>query len=83
MLRELKYKILNRKGILNKPDVDCFSENANAVISNALKSESPIMIARFGAFELGMALSVYTQINFTNLTKLIGGVFLILVIVGN
>lgn len=73
MLRELKYKFLNRKGILNKPEIDCFKDNANTAIADALTSASPTMITRFGAFELGMASSVYTPLNIRNLIKLIDG----------
>lgn len=73
MLRELKYRILNRKGILNKPEVDYLGDSANTTIVDALISPTPTMIARFGAFELGMALSVYTPLNVKNLIKLTGG----------
>lgn len=83
MLRELKYRILNRKGVLNKPEVDYSAENANRVLVDALTSPSPIMIARFGAFELGMALSVYTPFNIKNFINLIGGVFQTLGIIRN
>lgn len=83
MLRELKYRILNRKGILNKPEVDYLGDSANTTIVDALISPTPTMIARFGAFELGMALSVYTPLNAKNLIKLTGGVLQALAIIRN
>ena len=68
-----KHQILNRKGALDKPPVNYSSEEANQLIYDALSDNKAIMIARFGAFELGITTSVFTPYNLRNLLRLLKG----------
>lgn len=70
---DLKHWILNRKGNLDKPPVDYISNEANELVFNSIISDSPIMIARFGAFELGITNSAITPFNLRNLWRLCKG----------
>lgn len=72
-LSEFKNKILNRKGALDKPTVLYSSLQANQIMCNAILSGRPLMIARLGAFELGMTLSVQTPITLKNICRLLRG----------
>lgn len=72
-LSVLKYKFLNRHGALEKPIINVTSEEANRIIRDSILSESPAMIARFGAFELGMANSALTPVSIHNLIRLLKG----------
>lgn len=68
-----KYNFLNRKGALDKPDVDYTPLQANELIYNSLLLDDPLMVARFGAFELGITNAVSTPINLKNLFRFIKG----------
>lgn len=73
MFSNIKNQVINRKGILNKPIVNYSPEEANNILNRVLSSPKPIMIARFGAFELGMTLSVRTPFNLKNVFRFVTG----------
>lgn len=71
--RDIKYSIINRKGVFDKPIPDCEGQRANELLYNTLSKECPCMIARFGAFELGMSISALTPYSFINIKNLLCG----------
>lgn len=73
LLKELKHKILNRKGALDKPGVLISPTEANQLLSKYLRGNSPTMIARFGAFEIGIAKSIFTPPNLQNIIRFLNG----------
>lgn len=78
MIKELKYKILNRNGLLDRPIVTTTSENANKWIMEGLTSDAPYMIGRLGGFELGVAIASKTPVNLQNIWRLIKGQIVII-----
>lgn len=72
-ISKFKYKFLNRKGALDRPKVYIKGEKANKLIFDSLTQDSPLMIARFGAFELGIAQSILTPFNLKNLSRFLKG----------
>lgn len=73
MIDRLKYILLNRNGVLDKPQINTSESEANKLIFSALESKKPILIARFGAFEIGIAKGVATPMTLNNIIKLIKG----------
>lgn len=73
ILRQIKFNIINRKGALDKPIIDLSSECANTLIIESLSKKEAVMIARFGAFEIGVAKSVYTPITIQNIIRFFNG----------
>lgn len=64
---------MNRHGKLEKPLVQLTSKEANDLIISELISDKPLMIGRFGAFEIGTAVSALTPINIRNIYRLLTG----------
>lgn len=73
ILKQIKFNIINRKGALDKPIIDLSSECANTLIIESLSKKGAVMIARFGAFEIGVAKSVYTPITIQNIIRFFNG----------
>lgn len=73
MLRELKHKILNRKGALDRPIVTTSPEEANRLLRESLMSSAPFMAGRIGAFESAMAVAARTPLSVYNVKRLISG----------
>lgn len=73
ILKELKHRFLNRKGLLDKPTINTTTEEASKMIWDCLTSPNPTMIGRLGAFELGVAISAKTPLNLHNIYRFIKG----------
>lgn len=78
MIKDLKHKILNRRGLLDRPIITITGEQANEWIWKGLTSNRPYMIGRLGGFELAVAIASKTPLNLQNIWRLIKGEIVII-----